>query len=342
MKLGDIAEQFQLECRGDTRVMIDGIASLNEARPGQLAFLFNSNYKSQVSHCQASAIVLRPGDQDATDKPVILCDNPRLAWAGIATLFDPEPDIHPGVHPTAVIESGAVLGSDVNVGPHVVIEADAEVGDRAIIGAGSHIGAGAVIGADTRLDSNVVIYHEVRIGERCRIFSGAVIGADGFGYEFDAGDFIKIPQIYSVTIGNEVHIGAGTTIDRGALNNTEIGDGCKLDNQVQVGHGTRIGHHTVISGCTAIAGSTRIGSYCLIGGAAGIIDNIEIADQVEISAMTLVSHSIHEKGRYSSGTGLLPGREWRRSVVGFGKLDEILKRVRKLESLNRQGTGEDT
>lgn len=332
MKLADIAAQFQLESRGADDVLIDGIASLIEARPGQLAFLFNSNYKSQLTESAASAFVLRPADAEMTDKPVIIADNPRLTWAGIASLFDPEPAVHPGVHASAVIESGAVLGTDVNVGPNVVIEADAEVGDRAVIGAGSHIGAGAVIGAETRIDSNVVIYHQVTIGERCRIFSNAVIGADGFGYEFEAGEFIKIPQIYSVRIGNDVDIGAGTTIDRGALNDTQVGDGCKLDNQVQVGHGTRIGHHTVISGCTAIAGSTKIGSYCLIGGAAGIIDNIEIADQVEISAMTLVSHSIREKGRYSSGTGLWPGREWRRSVVGFGKLDEILKRLRRLEA----------
>lgn len=164
--------------------------------------------------------------------------------------------------------------------------------------------------------------------------SGAVIGADGFGFEFDSasGDFVKIPQVYGVRIGNHVEIGAGTTIDRGALNDTTIGDGCKLDNQVQIGHGTRVDHHTVISGCTAIAGSTKIGSYCLIGGAVGIVDNIEITDQVEITAMTLVSQSIREKGRFSSGTGLMPGNEWKRSVVGFRKLDEILKRLRRLES----------
>ncbi len=333
MKLSEIADQFQLECLGDAAIEISGIASLEAATPEQLVFLFNSNYRDQLTASQAGAVVLRPADAELTDKPRLLSDNPRLTWAHIAGLFDTAPLNMPFIEASSWISDTVSLGPGVSIGPGAVIKSGAVIGPGVVIGSGCHIGEGARIGAGTRLHANVVVYHDVVIGANSIIHANAVIGADGFGFEFDAGtgDYVKIPQIYGVQIGDNVEIGAGTTIDRGALNNTTLGDHCKLDNQVQIGHGTRIGHHTVISGCTAIAGSTRIGSYCLIGGAVGIIDNIEITDQVEITAMTLVSQSILEKGRYSSGTGLMPGADWKRSIVGFRKLDDILKRIRRLE-----------
>lgn len=334
MKLSEIAEQFQLECRGDASIEIVGIASLQEAGAGQLSFLFNSSYRESAASTDAAAVVLRETDAACTDKPVLISGNPRMAWARIAALFDPQPIVMPFIDESAAISELASLGTGVAIGAQAVVRPGAVIGDGSHIGAGCYIGEGATVGAGTRLMANVVVYHAVEIGERCLIHANSVIGADGFGFEFDSssGDYVKIPQVYGVSIGDDVEIGAGTTIDRGALNNTTIGHGCKLDNQVQVGHGTQIDHHTVISGCTAIAGSTKIGSYCLIGGAVGIVDNIEITDQVEITAMTLVSQSILEKGRYSSGTGQMRGSEWKRSVVGFRKLDDILKRLRRLES----------
>lgn len=334
MKLADIAQQFQLELRGDGDVDITGIAGLEEAGPGQLSFLFNPAYRDVLSTSQAAAVVLRSKDLELTDKPALISQSPRLTWAKVAGLFDPRPTGMPVVDKRAIISDLATVGKGVAVGAGAVVKSGAVLENGARIGAGCVIGEGAIVGAGSELHANVTLYHDVRIGEHCIVHSGAVIGADGFGFEFDSasGDFVKIPQVYGVRIGNHVEIGAGTTIDRGALNDTTIGDGCKLDNQVQIGHGTRVDHHTVISGCTAIAGSTKIGSYCLIGGAVGIVDNIEITDQVEITAMTLVSQSIREKGRFSSGTGLMPGNEWKRSVVGFRKLDEILKRLRRLES----------
>lgn len=334
MKLGDIASQFQLECRGDTDIEISGIAGLKDATTNQLSFLFNPNYRDMLDATEAAAIVVRSEDSDLTDRPVLISDNPRMAWARIATLFDPAPQKMPLVEAGAFVSELASIGRGVFVANGAVIRAGAVIGDGSSVGPGCVIGEEVQIGAGTQLHGNVVLYHGVTIGARCVIHANAVIGADGFGFEFDpvTGDYVKIPQIYGVRIGDDVEIGAGTTIDRGALNDTRIGDGCKLDNQVQVGHGTLIDHHTVISGCTAIAGSTRIGSYCLIGGAVGIIDNIEIVDQVEITAMSLVSQSILTKGRYSSGTGLMPGYEWKRSVVGFRKLGDILKRLRRLES----------
>tara|TARA_R110002110_G_scaffold121283_1_gene296916 strand:- start:576 stop:1592 length:1017 start_codon:yes stop_codon:yes gene_type:complete len=334
LKLADLAKQLDLEYRGDASREVSGIAKLSEAKPDQLAFLFNSNYKSQLADCQAGAVVLREADAADCPTDVLISEQPRLAWAKIAALFDPTPKPNLKVHERAEINGTASLGSNVTVGPNATVAAGARIEKDAVIGSGCFIGENVLVGEGTRIEANVSIYHGVVIGRQCRIHSGAVIGADGFGFEFDGstGSLVKIPQIYAVVIGDNVEIGAGTTIDRGALNDTTVGNGVKLDNQVQVGHGTTIGDNTAISGCTAIAGSTSIGSYCLIGGAVGIVDNITIADQVEITAMSLVSRSIKVSGRYSSGTGLMPGKQWKRSIVGFAKLDEILKRLRRLEA----------
>ncbi len=332
--LADLAQTLGLECRGDDSIEVHGIAKLGDAGPNQLAFLFNSAYREQLIDCQAAAVVMSAADAETYSGTCLISEQPRLAWAKVAALFDPEPLPSLKVHETAVVSATATIGSDVTIGPNATIEAGARIETGAVIGAGTFIGENSIIGAGSRLSANVTLYHGVTIGEHCRIHSGAVIGADGFGFEFDrsTGSLLKIPQIYGVRIGNNVEIGAGTTIDRGALNDTVVGNGVKLDNQVQVGHGTTIGANTAISGCTAIAGSTSIGSYCLIGGAVGIVDNISIVDQVEITAMSLVSRSIKAPGRYSSGTGLLPGKQWKRSIVGFAKLDEIIKRLRKLEA----------
>ncbi len=336
ISLGEISDRFGLQLIGDASIQISGLADLTDAQPGHLTFLFNSSYKKHLAKSAASAVVLHEADSVDCPLPVLLSDQPRLAWANIASLFDTAPQPDRSIQKTAVIDGSARLGKHVSVGAHAVVSAGVVLADGVSIGPGCVIGNDVSIGENSRLHANVSIYHEVQIGERCIVHSGAVLGADGFGYEFD-GKLKKIPQLYSVHIGNDVEIGAGTTIDRGALNHTCIADGVKLDNQVQVGHGTNIGAHTAISGCTAIAGSTRIGSYCLIGGAVGIIDNIEIVDQVEITAMSLVSQSILKKGRYSSGTGLMPGNRWKRSIVGFRKLDEMLKRIRLLEKRLDEG-----
>ncbi|MGI9322765.1 MAG: UDP-3-O-(3-hydroxymyristoyl)glucosamine N-acyltransferase [Pseudomonadales bacterium] len=332
--MGDIAQQFQLDCRGDADTDITGIASLPDARQGQLAFLFKSAYKPHLATTKASAVVLRAEDAKDCPLPYLISDRPRLAWATIASLFDPSPRTLPMIHPTAVIADSASIGKGVAIGAHTVIGSDVVVEDGAMIGPSCFVGDASVVGSGTRLVAQVCLYHDVVLGSQCLVHAGAVIGADGFGFELDpaSGDYVKIPQVYGVRIGHGVEIGAGTTIDRGALNHTSLGDHCKLDNQVQIGHGTTVGEHTVISGCTAIAGSTVLGSYCLIGGGVGIIDNIEIADRVEVTAMKLVSRSISEPGRYSSGTGLMRGNAWKRSVVGFSRLDDMRKRLRKLEA----------
>ncbi|MEJ6590409.1 MAG: UDP-3-O-(3-hydroxymyristoyl)glucosamine N-acyltransferase [SAR86 cluster bacterium] len=334
ISLGDLAQRYHLEFVGDPTIEVSGIANLRDAHSAQLAFLFSSVYRPMLNETAAAAVVMRKADSVGSDKPALISDQPRMVWALIAELFDPTPVPDRVIHPSAMVHPSVVVGRNVTIGANVVIEAGCHIGDAVSIGAGSVIGEGVSLGDQTRLFANVTLYHGVHVGRHCIVHSGAVIGADGFGFEFDkaTATLKKIPQVYGVRIGDRVEIGAGTTIDRGALNDTLISDGVKLDNQIQVGHGTRIGANTAISGCTAIAGSTRIGAYCLIGGGVGIVDNIEIVDQVEITAMSLVSQSIMKKGRYSSGTSLLPGRDWKRSIVGFKRLDEILKRLRRLES----------
>ncbi len=336
MKLKEIAEHFKLECRGNADLEIRGVAGLRDAQADQLSFLYSRKYRRALPESAAGAVLLREEDAIDDSGNYLIAKNPRLVWAQIATLFDTAPLVMPFIDETAWISDLAKVADGVAIGPGAVLRPGVVIGEGVQLGAGCYLGEGVRIGNETKIMPNTVIYHDVTIGNNCLIHANVVIGADGFGFEFDenSGEYVKVPQICSVEIGNNVEIGAGSTIDRGALNDTRISDGCKLDNQVQIGHGTIIDHHTVISGCTAIAGSTRIGSHCLIGGAVGIIDNIEIVDHVEISAMTLVSQSIVDKGRYSSGTGLMKGSEWKRSIVGFRKLDGIMKRIRSLESGN--------
>lgn len=337
LTLGEIAQKLDLELRGDPSIVISGLAGLKDAGSGHLSFLFSPQYQQHLSSTSASAIVLREGDAESCKLPILISEHPRLIWAQVAALFDPKPIPNLKIHESAVVSATASCGSEVTIGANAVIENGARLDRGIVIGPGCFIGEHVEIGEGSVLAANVSIYHHVKIGKNVIVHSGVVIGADGFGFEFDSASasLVKIPQIYSVEIGNNVEIGAGTTIDRGALNNTCISDGVKLDNQVQIGHGVSIGPHTAISGCSAVGGSTVLGAYCLIGGGVGIIDNVQIVDQVEVTALSLVSHSIKEKGRYSSGTGLLPAKTWRRSVVGFAKLNDILKRIRKLEGRSK-------
>ena len=331
--LAGIGEQFGLTVVGDGQVRITGIAALDEAGPEDLTFLFSARYLNRLSACRAGAVVVSPKFASALIGPGLIAEQPRLAWARIATLLDVS-EAWPDIHPTAQIDEAAELGLGVSIGPNSIVRAGAVLGPDVALGSGVVVGENVRIGDGSHIHSNVVLYHQIQIGNQCIIHANAVIGADGFGFEFDpaAGHLVKIPQVYGVRIGDQVELGAGTTIDRGALTDTEVGAGVKIDNQVQIGHGTKIGAHTVISGATAIAGSTRIGQYCMIGGAVGIIDNLTICDRVEITAMSLVTQSIGEPGRYSSGTGLMPSRHWKRNVVVFRKLDDLYKRLRKLES----------
>ena len=330
-RLADIADRLGGRVMGDAEVRIAQIATLEKAQPDHISFLTNSKYRSQLSGTRAGAVILGEADADATNLPRIVSDNPYAYFARVSALLNPLPEAKPGVHPGAVIGENARIDSTASIAALAVIGEGAKIGAFSVIGEGCCIGANTVIGNHARLYPGVVVYHGCVIGDNLIAHSGAVFGSDGFGIAMDEGRWIKIPQIGRVVIGNDVEIGANTTIDRGALDDTVIEDGVKLDNQIQVAHNVRIGAHTAIAGCVGIAGSTIIGSYCRIGGSAGILGHLQIADHVEISSFTLVGKSIKEPGSYSGIFPFSSNDDWRRNAVHLRHLDELVKRVKVLE-----------
>ena len=331
--LGELAALLGVELRGDASLTVDGLATLKAAGPGKLSFLSNPRYAQQLASTQASAVILDAAYADSCSCAQLISDSPYVTFAKVSQLFAPALDIASGIHPTACIDPSAVIAEDVSIGPYVTIAAGVRVAKGCVIAAGCSIGARSQLGEDCRLFANVNVYHDVSIGDRAVLHSCVVIGADGFGFAFDGRQSVKIAQLGGVQIGPDVEIGAGSTIDRGALDDTIIERGVKIDNHVQIAHNCVVGEHSIICGCSAIAGSTTIGRYCTIGGGVGIIGHLTIADKVMISAMSLVSQSIAEPGIYSSGTGLLESKEWKRNIVRFRQLDDMAKRLRELEKL---------
>lgn len=329
--LAELAERGGAELRGDPAIRISGVATLVSAVGGDLSFLANPRYRSQLSETRAAAVVVPPDVAEDCRCAVLISDNPYATFARIAAAFDNHPPAPPGVHESAVVDPEAVLGGNVHVGPHVVVEAGAVVGDGAVLGAGCYIGAESRVGAGCRIGARVAVLHRVEIGRRVIVHPGAVIGADGFGLANDNGHWLKVPQIGGVRIGDDCEIGANTTIDRGALEDTVLEADVRLDNQIQIAHNVVIGAHTAMAGCSAVAGSARIGRHCMIGGGVGILGHLVIADRVTITAMSLVTHSIREPGEYSSGTPLEPNRQWRRNAVRVRQLDDFARRLRALE-----------
>ncbi len=330
--LGTLAELLDVSLVGDGDCRIDGLASLSQAGPGKLSFLSNPAYVKQLAACRASAVIL--DEKFVDDCPVnkLISRAPYVSFAKASSLFENTPAVPVGIHPSSIVHQHANVAEDVSIGPNAVIEAGVKLGPGTTIGAGVYIGENCSLGRNCRLHSNVTLYHGVTLGRNVRIHSGAVIGADGFGFAFDGEKYVKIHQLGGVSVGDDVEIGAGTTIDRGAIEDTVIEQGVKIDNQVQIGHNCRIGAHTVICGCTAIAGSAVIGSYCVLGGASGVVGHIAIGDGVRVGAMSLVSQSIKAAGDYASGTGIDRTARWRRNIVRFNQLDEIARRLRKLEN----------
>jgi len=315
---------------------ISGIATLATASSSDISFLSNSRYSSQLSSTLAGVVLVKSSDQAAVVGCAIVVDDPYLSYAKISALFDTTSDHGVGVHASAWVASDASIDPSAYISPGAVIEAGASIGARVFVGSNTVVGAGASVGADSRLAANVTLYPGVSIGQRCLIHSAAVIGSDGFGFAPNKGRWQKISQLGSVVIGDNVEVGAGTTIDRGALNDTVIEQGVKLDNQIQIAHNVVVGENTAIAGGCAIAGSTKVGKQCTIAGMSGITGHLEIADGTHITAMTLVSRSITEPGAYSSGTALEPHRSWKRNAVRFRQLDELTQRVKELEKLVMQ------
>lgn len=320
VSLGELAVRFGLTLQGDPNVTVHRVATLSQAGAGAIAFLANPHYKRQLQTTLASAVIVTPSDAEGCPVAALIDPNPYLAYARICTFLHPDPPLASGVHPSAVVSSDASVAPSASIGALAVVEAGAVLGERVFVGPGCVVQRGARIGADTRLIAQVAIYHEVSIGERCIFHAGAVIGADGFGFAPDRGSWVKVPQVGSVRIGDDVEVGASTTIDRGAIDDTVVENGVKLDNQIQVGHNVIIGAHTAIAACTGISGSTTIGQRCMIAGMVGFAGHLTIADDVVVTGCSLVSASIKEAGSYSSGMPTVESRRWRRMVAHLRRL----------------------
>lgn len=341
IKLGQLAEFLGATLRGDKDKDINGLATLKEAGPDQLSFLANPQYRKFLTDAKAAAVLLKPADADAYAGDALLVPDPYLAYARVSHLFDPKPKASVGIHPTAVVAPDAQVDPSSSVGAFAVIESGACIAANVTIGAHCFIGARCEIGEGGWLAPRVTLYHDVRIGKRVVIQSGAVLGGEGFGFANEKGVWQKIAQIGGVTVGDDVEIGVNTAIDRGALADTRIGNGVKLDNQIQIAHNVQIGDHTAMAACVGISGSTKIGKHCMLAGGVGLVGHIEICDGVFITGMTMVTHSITEPGSYSSGTAMQPAAEWRKSAARIRKIDEMARRLQKLEKTVETVTSTD-
>jgi UDP-3-O-[3-hydroxymyristoyl] glucosamine N-acyltransferase len=330
-RLEEIAAHLGGEVLGNAAVVIRQVAPLERAEADEIGFIAQPKYLKQLETSKAGAVILPPDAREATTLPRIISDNPYLYFARVSTLINSPAQPNPGIHAqasvgpdaridlTAEIQAGAVIGKGVSIGARTLVGPNAVIGDH------------AEIGEDCRIYANVTVYHRCRIGNRVILHSGCVIGADGFGFAPDGGRWEKIPQIGRVVIGNDVEVGACTTIDRGALDDTLVEDGVKLDNLIQVAHNVRIGAHTAIAACTGIAGSADIGKHCTIGGAAMIFGHIHIPDGTRISTNTLITKSLNKPGTYTSALPFSDHETWQKNAVHMRNLDKLAERIRQLE-----------
>lgn len=335
--LGELAAKTGSSLNNESHadLVITAIAPVQSAESGHISFIANPKYKKHLDGCQASAMILHQQLADEFQGAALISHNPYATYARIAALFSPDYMPAAQIHPRAIVDDNVVIGEGCYIGPNTVIEAGSVIGNNCYIAAGVYIGRHSHVGNGSRLNANVSIYSGCTIGERAIIHSGAVIGADGFGFAQDQGEWIKVPQTGGVLIGNDVEIGASTTIDRGAIENTIISDGVKLDNQIQIAHNVKIGAHTAIAGCSGVAGSTIIGKHCTIAGMCTIVGHIELADDVHVTAMSLITKSINKAGSYSSGTGFEETANWRKNSVRFRQLDSISRRLQQLEKKSK-------
>lgn len=331
IQLAKLAEHVDGEVIGDKNCLINSVATLVHAKPGQISFFASNAYKQDLLTTHATAVIVTQAYVQDCSVTALVVKNPHVAYAKIAQLLNPAPAFSPFHHPSAVIDSSCRIHPDTIVGANAVIEAGATLEKGVYVGPNCTVGKNAFLAEDVRLVANVTICHAVRIGKRTLIHPGVVIGADGFGQALDNGRWIKIPQLGTVVIGEDVEIGACTSIDRGAIDDTIIGDGVKLDNQIQIAHNVHVGDHTVMAAKVGIAGSTHVGKHCLIGGMVGIAGHLRIVDRVIITGMSFIAKDIDQPGSYSSGIPSEETYHWHRICVHIKQLDELVQRVRKLE-----------
>ena len=333
--LGELAQRFGGEVRGDAELRVAGVAALDVAGASELAYCADARYLPLVEKTRAGAVVLRAADAKAVRGAAWLNDNPKLAFARAAALLYRAAFV-PARHATAVVDAGAQVSDEVFIGAHAVIERGAVVAAGCYIGAGTYIGEDVHLGANCWLGPNTTVLHGSRLGARCVIHSGAVIGSDGFGFAAHEGQWTKVPQLGRVIIGDDVEIGANTAVDRGALGDTVVGRGVKLDNLIQIAHNVQIGEHTAMAALVGIAGSASVGSRCRIGGQAGIAGHLTVGDDVEVLATSLVAESVPAGQSYSSAIPGMPTQEWRRNAARLRRLDEFARRVKTLENKIQQ------
>lgn len=331
--LREIVERLGGELLGDGNVGLEQVAPLETAGPAHIAFFNRGKYRRQLEVTRAGAVILGEKERDATSLPRIVANNPYAYFARVSRLFNPlVPEMPAGIHPGAVVDGTAQVASSARIGANVWVGAGAHIGERVEIFPGCFIGENVTVGDDSILYPNVSIYRDCVVGSRAILHAGAVIGSDGFGLAPEEGKWLKIPQVGRVVIGDDVEIGANTTVDRGAMDDTVIEDGVKLDNQIQVAHNVRIGAHTAMAGCVGIAGSARIGRHCTVGGASVILGHLEIADGVNVSSGTLITKSINEAGTYTSAMPFSPHGEWLKNAAHLRHLDMMADRIKQLEA----------
>lgn len=327
----ELAEVVGGSVVGDGTCEVKGVATLANASGSDISFLSNSLYRKYLMSTSAAAVILTQEDAAHCPTNALVVADPYVCFAKIAAILNPPDSFKPHIDDLASVASSAHVAQTAYVGPNAVVAEKAVIGEGVYIGPGCVVEKGASIDEGSRLSANVVVCHGVKLGKRCLIHPGVVIGADGFGIANDRGRWIKVPQLGGVRVGDDVEIGANTTIDRGALDDTIIEEGVKLDNLIQVAHNVKIGAHTVIAGCVGIAGSAQIGRHCAIGGGVGILGHLQVVDGVQITAMSMVTKSIKTSGVYSSGTPLQSNHDWHKNAVRFKQLDELSKRVKALE-----------
>lgn len=324
--LAEIAARFDCELRGAADVVVERVGTLSLAGANEITFLANPLYRSELAKTRAAAVVLHPDQASDCPTSALISSDPYVTFALIAKFLHPREASIPGIHKTAVIAESAVVPPSAQIGPQVVIGAGTELGESVVIGAGCVIGRDVRIGANTELLARATVMDRVMIGERCVIHPGAVIGSDGFGFAQDDGSWLSVPQLGTVVIGNDVSIGANTTIDRGSIADTVIEDGVILDNLIQIAHNVRVGEFTAMAACSGVAGSTEIGARCLIAGAVGIIGHLQICDDVMVTIGSMVTRSITKPGTYSGRLPVDEATKWRRNAARFRKLDELAQR----------------
>lgn len=328
--LGELAVRFGCTLQGDSDARVTHVASLQEATPTSITFLANPKYRRHLGTTRAGAVILDPSLAAECPVPALLTKNPYAVFARIAAILHPPPPVAAGIHASAIVDKSARIDSTASIGALCSIGANVKIGARVVIGPGSVVMNDSSIGDDTRLIARVTVCDRVMIGSRCLFHPGAVIGSDGFGMAPDAGTWVKVPQVGGVHIGNDVEVGANTTIDRGAIGDTVLEDGVKLDNQIQIAHTVRVGAHTAMAAFVGISGSTTIGKHCLIAGKVGIAGHLDICDNVVIMGHSTVSGSITKPGSYSGALGLEESRSFRRNAARFRQLDKMAKQLQRL------------